>query len=119
MRCVRAKHRLFFLCPPLIFSMQVVVKSGSKDVVVENCSFIHSSGATVGSIWYGNVSNVTYRNIYMQGSKHGARVKARGAGNATISDIRFQNIHVDGAQVAISVDMCVLPFCARYSRFVC
>lgn len=86
----------------------ITVKSGSRNVLVERVNCTHSHGITVGSVWYDDVVNVTYRDIAMGGgSKAGPRIKGRSQGNATIRDIVFDRITLDGVTgpAGIQVDM--------------
>ena len=77
----------------------ITVKSGSHNVLVEDLECTHSHGITIGSIWYDNVSNVTYRNCKLHQLSAGPRIKGRRQGNATISDIKFENIILDDVAV--------------------
>ena len=121
-----------------VLQLAHAVKSGSRDILVENLTCTHSHGITIGSIWYDDVTNVTcvlqqlpdcpptprpidgrgnlirmpdcneccrYRNCHLHKLKAGPRIKGRRQGNATISDIHFENIVMDGVQTGIQVDM--------------
>ena len=49
----------------------ITVKSGSSNVMVEDLHCKGSHGITVGSVWYDNVVNVTYRRVVMEDCAHG------------------------------------------------
>lgn len=83
----------------------ITVKSGSSNVLVENVACENSHGITVGSVWYDDVVNVTYRNIALKNCGAGARIKGRSQGNATVRDVRWENITLDGVGTGIEVDM--------------
>eukprot|EP01048_Picozoa_sp_COSAG05_P000257 COSAG05_NODE_7_length_42457_cov_58.929152_14_plen_432_part_00 len=84
----------------------VTIKSGSSDIVVERLDCTHSHGITIGSIWYDDVTNVTYRQVHLHDCRCGPRIKGREQGNATISDIHFEDIVMDNTATAgICVDM--------------
>eukprot|EP00936_MAST-01D_sp_MAST-1D-sp1_P000320 g320.t1 len=83
----------------------ITVKSGSANVLVENVACENSHGITVGSVWYDDVMNVTYRNIALKNCKAGARIKGRSQGNATVRDVRWENITLNGVGTGIQVDM--------------
>jgi polygalacturonase len=68
----------------------ITVKSGSSDILVENLYCEHGDGLTIGSIWYDDVSNITYRNVIMNRTHNGPMIKGRSQGNATIRDILFE-----------------------------
>ena len=50
-------------------------------------------------------SNVTYRRVVMHNTQFGPRVKGRRQGNATIRNIRFEDISLAGTQTGIQVEM--------------
>lgn len=81
----------------------ITIKSGSSDILIEDLDCTHSHGITIGSIWYDDVRNVTYRNCRLHGLSAGPRIKGRMQGNATVSDIHFVNIVLDGVKEAIQV----------------
>lgn len=83
----------------------VTIKSGSSNVLVERLDCTHSHGITIGSVWYDDVTNVTYRDVDLHGTGVGPRIKGRRQGNATISDINFQNIRLDDVQEGIGIEM--------------
>jgi polygalacturonase len=83
----------------------VTVKSGSSDVVAERLDCTNSHGITIGSIWYDDVTNVTYRDCVLHKLHAGPRIKGRKQGNATISDIHFENILLDNVEQAIQIQM--------------
>ena len=57
------------------------------------------------SIWYDDVTNVTYRDCVLHRLHAGPRIKGRWAGNATICDTHFENILLDNVGQATQVDM--------------
>lgn len=82
----------------------ITVKSGSSDVLVENLHCQHGDGLTIGSVWYDNVTNVTYRNVLMNYTHNGPMIKGRSQGNATIRDVLFENIVLNNVYLAVSID---------------
>lgn len=70
----------------------MTVKSGSSDILVEDMHCQGSHGITVGSLWYDDVRNVTYRRIAMEDCSAGPRIKGRRQGNATVTDVIFEDI---------------------------
>lgn len=83
----------------------ITVKSGSRDVHVERVRCQSSHGLAIGSVWYDDVVNVTYRNCTLVDCANGPRIKGRRQGNATVSDILFDNILIESAGNGIQVDM--------------
>ena len=64
-----------------------------------------SHGLTVGSVWFDDVSNVTYRRCHLSKTKAGPRIKGRSQGNATVRNITFEDITLEGVGVGLEVDM--------------
>ena len=53
-------------------------------VLVEDLYCEHGDGLTIGSVWYDDVSNVTYRRVVMNHTHNGPMIKGRSQGNATV-----------------------------------
>jgi polygalacturonase len=73
----------------------ITIKSGSHDVLVENCIFQDGHGCNIGSVQGLDISNVTFRNIQLNNTLlGGGRIKARHWVDnwVTVSDILFENI---------------------------
>jgi len=71
----------------------VAVKGPSSNVLVEDCWFGTGHGASIGSITDTVVKNVTFRNIVMNGTENGCRVKtAKGYKGGSVSYITYENI---------------------------
>ena len=84
----------------------VTVKSGSTNILVEDLYCRGSHGITVGSVWYDDVTNVTYKRVVMEDCENGPRIKGRTQGNATISNITFEDIFLQrGVGVGCAIDM--------------
>eukprot|EP00937_MAST-01D_sp_MAST-1D-sp2_P006223 g6223.t1 len=83
----------------------ITVKSGSSNVTVEDVVCENSHGITIGSVWYDDVVNVTYRNVSLRNCKAGARIKGRSQGNATVRDVRWEGISMEGSGTGVEVDM--------------
>lgn len=58
----------------------------------------------LGQVWYDDVRNVTYRNVVMDDCSAGPRIKGRRQGNATVSDITFEN--VSGSALDTGAPLC-------------
>ena len=83
----------------------ITIKSGSRNVLVEDCVFQTGHGCNVGSVQDGNIDNVTFRNIKLnQTLLGGGRIKARHYQSTwmVVSNVLFENIScVDGAYPCI------------------
>jgi hypothetical protein len=82
----------------------ITVKSGSSDVLVEDLYCEHGDGLTIGSVWYDNVVNVTYRRVVMNNTHNGPMIKGRSQGNATVRDILFEDIRVYDVYLGLTID---------------
>ena len=84
----------------------ITVKSGTSNVLAERITCRGSHGITVGSVWYDDVVNVTYRDVILTDCHAGPRIKGRSQGNATVRDILFKNIEVRGSvETVVQIDM--------------
>ena len=82
----------------------ITIKSGSRDVLVEDLYCEHGDGLTIGSVWYDDVTNVTYRRVTMNRTHNGPMIKGRSQGNATVSGITFEDITLIDVYLALTVD---------------
>jgi len=95
----------------------VAVKSGlpgshgvddepSTDVIVEDSTFLHGHGFSIGSETAGGMTDIHVRNIEMKGTKNGIRIKSgRDRGNAHIGDMTFDNIKMEDVIYPILISM--------------
>lgn len=82
----------------------ITVKSGSSNVLVEDLYCEHGDGLTIGSIWYDDVTNITYRRVVMNRTHNGPMIKGRSQGNATVRDILFEDVTLHEVYLAITID---------------
>lgn len=82
----------------------ITVKSGSRDILIEDIYCEHGDGLTIGSVWYDDVKNVTYRRVIMNGTHNGPMIKGRSQGNATVSDITFEDILLIDVYLGLTID---------------
>jgi polygalacturonase len=73
----------------------ITVKSGTSNVLAERITCRGSHGITVGSVWYDDVVNVTYRDVILTDCHAGPRIKGRSQGNATVRDIIETVVQID------------------------
>jgi polygalacturonase len=100
----------------------VAVKENCSNIVVEDCAFATGHGASIGSIHYGNVNNVTctplmndevqhiniqfivaVRRITFDSNVNGARIKTVKGGKGKISDITFDDFRMNNVKNSIVV----------------
>jgi len=83
----------------------ITVKSGSRNVHVERVRCQSSHGITIGSVWYDDVANVTYRNCTCTDCGAGPRIKGRRQGNGSVSNITFDAIALLNVNQAVQISM--------------
>jgi len=82
----------------------ITIKSGSSNILVEDLYCEHGDGLTIGSVWYDDVTNVTYRRVVMNHTHNGPMIKGRSQGNATVSNILFEDVELIGVYLALTID---------------
>lgn len=83
----------------------VAVKGPSSNVLVEDCYFGTGHGASIGSITDTVVTNVTFRNIQMNGTDNGCRIKTKsGYTGGSVSQIVFDKITMTNVKHPIVID---------------
>jgi len=82
----------------------MTVKSGSSNVLVEDLYCEHGDGLTIGSVWYDDITNVTYRRVVMNNTHNGPMIKGRSQGNATVSNVLFEDVTLIGVYLGLTVD---------------
>ena len=70
----------------------------TQNVIVRNCVFGTGHGITVGSEMSAGVYNVTFENIYANGTGTGVRLKSERGRGGLIKDIIYRNITLDNIQ---------------------
>lgn len=74
----------------------IVIKSGGRDILIENNTIRHGHGISIGSETTVGVSNMLVRNCTLEGTDNGIRIKSmRGAGGL-VENIRYTNIRMKG-----------------------
>lgn len=76
------------------------------NVTVSDSAFFRGHGASVGSGTASNVSNVVFRNITMDWTRYGPRVKTQRGRGGYVTDILFENMTISNLEShAIQVNM--------------
>ena len=83
----------------------IVIKSGGRNILIENCSIHHGHGLSVGSGTSAGLDGMLVRNCTLDGTDNGIRIKSmRGAGGP-VENIRYTNIAMRGVAHAIVLDL--------------
>jgi len=83
----------------------IVIKSGGRNILIENCEIYHGHGISVGSGTTAGLNGMLVRNISFADNDNGIRIKSmRGAGGP-IENIRYTNIIMERVSHAIVLDL--------------
>lgn len=83
----------------------IVIKSGGRNILIENCAIHHGHGLSVGSGTSAGLNGMLVRNCTLDGTDNGIRIKSmRGAGGP-VENIRYTNITMRGVPHAIVLDL--------------
>jgi len=75
------------------------------NVLVDESTFYHGQGLTLGSQVYQGMTNVTWRNLVMIGGLTGIRMKAQRKRGGDIVNLVYENIQLRSVGIMISVEM--------------
>ncbi|KAL2335705.1 hypothetical protein Fmac_016918 [Flemingia macrophylla] len=86
----------------------ISVQTGCSDIYVHNVNCGPGHGISIGSLGKENtkacVRNVTVRDVTIQNSLTGVRIKTWQGGSGSVQNIMFSNVQVSGVQTPISID---------------
>ncbi|MBV9169418.1 MAG: right-handed parallel beta-helix repeat-containing protein, partial [Chloroflexi bacterium] len=74
----------------------------SSGIDVENCTFLHGHGVSIGSETTGGVSHMVVSNSTFQDTQNGIRIKTNRRLGGPISNITYSNLAMDGVQQPIA-----------------
>lgn len=78
--------------------------SPSRDIVIEDCTFLHGHGLSIGSEIAGGAQNITATNITFRGTDHGIRIKSgRDRGN-DVGNLVFRDLKMIGVKIPIVIN---------------
>jgi polygalacturonase len=77
----------------------------SINVLVDESTFYHGQGLTIGSQVYHGMTNVSYRNLVVIGALTGVRLKAQRKRGGNIVNLLYENIQFRSVGIMISVEM--------------
>jgi polygalacturonase len=76
--------------------------AGSSDISVDNCTFLHGHGVSIGSETNGGVQSVTVSHSTFRDTQNGARIKTNRQVGGPISHIVYSNLSMQGVQQPIA-----------------
>ena len=96
----------------------VAIKSGRKlpgrefaceDIIVENCTFKHGHGVSIGSETPGGFRNLIVRNCTFEGTDNGLRIKSPRGRGGRVDGITYSNITMKGMSPTAITITCYYP----------
>ncbi|MBK9990818.1 MAG: right-handed parallel beta-helix repeat-containing protein [Verrucomicrobia bacterium] len=83
----------------------IVIKSGGRNILIEDCIIKHGHGLSIGSETSAGISNMLVRRCILEGTDNGIRIKSmRGAGGL-IENVRYTDIVMKNVANAIVLDL--------------
>jgi len=75
------------------------------NVTIENVRFGHGLGLAIGSEMSGDVYNIVFRNLYMNGTQYGPKLKTMRGRGGYVTNVTYENIRVNNLEQGIFVNM--------------
>lgn len=83
----------------------ICVKSGARNLLIENCTIKHGHGISIGSETMAGINGMLVRHCTFDGTDNGIRIKSmRGAGGMT-ENVRYTDIQMKDVDNAIILDL--------------
>ncbi len=76
--------------------------AASSHILIQNCTFLHGHGLSIGSETNGGVQGVTGRHLSFTGTDNGLRIKTLRGKGGVIDDVNFQDVQMQGVKVALA-----------------
>jgi polygalacturonase len=96
----------------------VVIKEGSRGIVVENLSLFRGKGVSIGSLGERAtedqiVSDIVFRNVSLYYSMHGARIKTWIGSQGYVRNVTFDRFNLENVNYGILIDQKYCPLSQR------
>ncbi|CAJ1946699.1 unnamed protein product [Sphenostylis stenocarpa] len=86
----------------------ISIQTGCSDIYVHNVNCGPGHGISIGSLGKENtkacVTNITVRDVNIQNTLTGVRIKTWQGGSGSVQNIMFSNVQVSGVETPISID---------------
>lgn len=83
----------------------IAIKKTAQNVLIENSVVRQGHGLVVGTTGDPNIRNITFRNILVNGTMDGCKIKFKDEQHGSVSDVHFENITlVQVARYAMGID---------------
>lgn len=91
----------------------VVIKEGTRDVLVAACLLLNGHGASIGSLGEnftrGVISNIRMRDLFFQNTRAGARIKTWQGGQGAVRNISFVRLEMERVASPIVINQYYCP----------
>ena len=74
-----------------------------EDVLVENCTFLHGHGMSIGSETTGGVKDVTVRNSTFNGTTSGIRIKSDRTRGGVVDGCLYENLTMKNVKIPVNI----------------
>lgn len=74
-----------------------------EDVFVENCTFLHGHGMSIGSETTGGVKNVLVRNCTFDGTTSGIRIKSDRTRGGVVDGCLYENLTMKNVKIPVNI----------------
>lgn len=76
--------------------------AASGQILIQNCTFLHGHGLSIGSETNGGVQGVTGRYLSFRGTDNGLRIKTSRGKGGVVGNVVFQDVDMQDVKVALS-----------------
>jgi polygalacturonase len=76
-----------------------------EDVLVENCTFLHGHGMSIGSETLGGVKKLVVRNCTFDGTTSGIRIKSDRTRGGLVQNCRYENLTMKNVKIPVNITM--------------
>ena len=77
-------------------------KFACENIVVQNCTFLHGHGMSIGSETFGGVRDVIVKNCTFESTENGLRVKSQRGKGGLVENVLFEDIRMTNVDPAIT-----------------
>lgn len=93
-----------FACGDDHISVKAITQHTSN-LVVQNCTFLHGQGMTIGSKVLKGMTNITWRDSVAIGALTGIRLKGIRSQGGVIENLLYENIHFRSVGLLMTIDL--------------
>jgi len=91
----------------------IVIKEGSKSILIEKCWLLHGHGTSMGSLGeansFGSIEDVVVRNVVYNSTHYGARIKTWQGGSGFVRNVTFRNLIFEDVHLPVRINQFYCP----------